>query len=109
MKEVEFSVPSGCDLGSAERLIEAVCLRRGLQVTMKGSLATFPGSIHWHYKNQSQKGTLELTLHVPSGRIWAQVQNGRRAEWIDLELPGLQRAIERELRQSLAQAAADER
>lgn len=98
MKEVEFSVPPECDLRSAERLIEAVCSERGLLMTMKGSLRMFPGSVHWHYKNQSQRGTLELTLYVAGGRIWAQVQNGRKAGWIDVELPALQKTIETELR-----------
>jgi hypothetical protein len=72
MLEVEFSVPRKCDLKAAERLIEGVCTRRGLQIAMKGSQSKFPGCIHWHFKREKQKGTLELTLfpHVTgdSGR-----------------------------------------
>lgn len=98
MKEVEFCVPKQCDLTRVESLIERVCADRGLLIGMKGSLASYPGSIHWHFKNQKQKGTLEITLHASERRIWAQVQDGRKADWIDKELPGLQSAIEEKLR-----------
>jgi hypothetical protein len=98
MKEIEFEVPRNCDLSSAAQLIEAVCSRQGLRVAMKGSLSTYPGCVHWHYKNQDQKGTLELTLYVPDKRIWAKIQEGRKAPWIDTALPPLQRAIEHHLR-----------
>jgi len=98
MKEVEFTVPKNCGLSKARRLIQKVCAQRGLQLAMKGTLASYPGSTHWHFKQPNQKGTLELTLFQPARRIWARVQDGRRAAWIDAELPRLKRAIERELK-----------
>jgi hypothetical protein len=100
MREVEFSVPHKCDLKLAEHLIEDICARRGLQVAMKGSQATIPGSIHWHYKREKQKGTLELTLFPDRRRLWAKVAKGRKAAWIDLELPQLQREMEKALKAS---------
>jgi hypothetical protein len=108
VREIEFSVPRHCDLSSAGELIERVCSDRGLHVAMKGSLSSYPGSIHWHFKNKKERGTLELTLHLPQRRIWAQVQDGRKAPWIDVELGPLQRAVERELR-SLCSAARSQR
>ena len=98
MKEIEFHIPQQCDLTRAEHLIEQACAGLGLMIGMKGSLASCQGSVHWHYKKNQHKGTLELTLYPKERRIWAQVQNGRRAPWIDIELPPLQRAIEGELR-----------
>jgi hypothetical protein len=98
MREFKFHVPRTCDLGRAERLIERVCNEHGLQLGMKGTQAKFPGSIHWHFKRPRQKGTLELTIFIPERRIWAQVQDGRRAPWIDDELPVLQRTIEKGLK-----------
>ena len=98
MKEFEFHVPKECDLSRAEELIEKAAAEHGLSVGMKGSLAGYPGCIHWHFKNQKQKGTLEITLHTESRRIWAQVQDGRKAQWIDMELPRVRRAIEKDLR-----------
>ena len=98
MQVVEFKVPARCDLRKAERCIEAVCARHGLHAAMKASLAAFPGSIHWHYKNPKEKGTLELTLFPRDRRIWAQVHTGRAAPWIEAVLPKVRRDIERDLR-----------
>jgi hypothetical protein len=98
MREIEFAVPRKCNLERAERLIEEVCSRRGLRAAMKASLASYPGSVHWHYKNGTQKGTLEMTLFTRDRRVWAQVQDGRRAPWINDELPPLRREIERALK-----------
>jgi hypothetical protein len=97
MREIDFAVPRDADLGRAERLIEKICARRGLVLAMKGSLSSYPGCVHWHYKRPDQNGTLELTLFARDRRIWAKVQDGRKAPWIDKELPGLQVDIERGL------------
>jgi hypothetical protein len=98
MREIDFAVPQNADLIGAERLLEEICARRGLVLAMKGSLASYPGCVHWHYRRQNQKGTLELTLFAQDRRVWAQVQDGRKAKWIDEELPELHAAIERALR-----------
>lgn len=98
MKEIEFRTPRNCDLTKAEQLIESVCKELGLRQVMKGSLAKYPGCSHWHYKKNEQSGTLELTLFIPGRRIWAKVQAGRQAPWIDLELPRVRSGIESALR-----------
>lgn len=98
MKEVEFAVPKNSDLRQAEKLVEVICARRGLQLAMKGATAAYPGSIHWHFKQPKQKGTLEVSLHIPTRRLWAKILKGRKAPWIDKELPELRRAIESALR-----------
>jgi hypothetical protein len=98
MREIHFVVPRDADLNAAERLIERICAERGLTLAMKGSLASYPGCVHWHYKRQKRKGTLELTLFARDRRVWAKVQDGRKASWIDEELPGLQAAIEGSLK-----------
>lgn len=98
MKEIKFSVPRDCNLSRAPRVIESVCAQRGLELVMKGTAASYPGSIHWHYKQSKQKGTLELTLYPPARRLRAKIQEGRKAPWIDEELPRLRRAIESALR-----------
>jgi hypothetical protein len=102
MREIEFAVPRNADLLGAEQVIERICARRGLILAMKGSLSSYPGCVHWHYKRQKQKGTLELTLFARDRRVWAQVQDGRKAPWIDQELPGLQLDIERALKDGAA-------
>ncbi|HYL35257.1 MAG TPA: hypothetical protein VEV17_05050 [Bryobacteraceae bacterium] len=102
MLEIEFKVPPNFDSAQAERAVEPVCAAHGLHIAMKATLASFPGSIHWHFKNQKEKGTLELTVFPQDRRIWAQIQDGRKAGWIDAMLPKIQRAIERELRRAAA-------
>jgi len=98
MQETEFRVLRECDLSRAEKQIEDACSALGLHVAMKTSLAKHPGSVHWHYKNGKQSGTLELTLLASHRRIWAQEQNRRKAEWIDATLPKVQRSIERAIK-----------
>jgi hypothetical protein len=102
MQEVEFTIPRRCDLANAARLIEEVCSGLGLNLAMKGTLATYPGCVHWHYKKQKEKGTLELTLLPSDKRIWASVHTGRRAPWIEILLPRVQRAVELALRRTVA-------
>jgi hypothetical protein len=65
---------------------------------MKGTLASYPGSTHWHYRKPGQKGTLELTLYIPDRRIWAKIQDSRKAPWINATLPSLRKTIEQQLR-----------
>jgi hypothetical protein len=98
MREIEFAVPRNADLTQAVKLIEAICARHELILAIKGSLAAYPGCVHWHYQRQDEKGTLELTLFAHDRRVWAKIQDGRKAPWIDEELPALQWAIERALR-----------
>jgi hypothetical protein len=98
MREIDFAVPHTADLARAERLIEKICARPGVVLAMKGSPSSYPGCVHWHFQRQKQKGTLELTLFARDRRVWAQVQHGRKAPWIDEELPGLQLDIERALK-----------
>lgn len=98
MEEIEFFVPARCDLGKAEALIERVCAAHGLHAAMKGSLATYPGSVHWHYKQLKETGTLELTLLRGDRRIWAAVHTNRKAAWIEDALPKVKADVERALK-----------
>jgi hypothetical protein len=90
-------VPRNADLTQAIKLIKKICAQHELILAMKGSLAAYPGCIHWHYKRKKQKGTLELTLFARDRRVWAKVQDGGKALGIEEELPALQWAIERAL------------
>jgi len=97
MEQVEFSIPARRDLKKAAALIERICAQHGLQAAMKGTLASYPGSIHWHYKKPNQKGTLELTLLCEERRIWASVHSNRKAPWIEDALMRVRADIERAL------------
>jgi len=99
MQEIDFAVPKRCELVGADRVIETICLQMGLTLTLKGSLAKYPGCIHWHYRNGKLRGTLELTLCATNRRIWAKIQAGRRADWIEEVLPTIRKGIETGLRE----------
>jgi hypothetical protein len=95
--ETDFAMPKDCDVKCVERTVERVCRARGLIVVLKGSRSQYPGSIHWHFKKDRQKGTLELTLSPAKSRLWSKVQAGRKALWIDETLPSLKNQVEAEL------------
>jgi hypothetical protein len=94
MIETEFEMPEICDVRRVERTVERLCRTRGLLMALKGSLSQYPGSIHWHFKKERQKGTLELTLYPAKSRLWSKVQAGRKALWIYETLPELKNGIE---------------
>jgi hypothetical protein len=105
MREVEFQVPHSQHLIHADSAIESSCVAEGLQIGMKGTLASFPGSTHWHFKRPSQRGTLEITVFPRDRRIWAQIQAGRRADWIEPCLEKIKRAVEVKLKESTKPAS----
>jgi hypothetical protein len=98
MTEVEFTVPQSCGLSGAASLIEKAFLGCGLRVSTRATLRSYPGCIHWHVKRGMHPGTLELTLWEAKRRVWASVQDGRRAPWIDEALPQVKHAVETALR-----------
>jgi hypothetical protein len=98
MTEVEFVVPQSCNLSGAAALIEKACRESGLRVSTRATLSSYPGCVHWHVKRGILPGTLEVTLWEAKRRVWASVQDSRRAAWIDEALPQLKDAVETELR-----------
>jgi hypothetical protein len=107
--ETEFEIPKGCDVKCVERTVERLCRTRGLFIALKGSLSQYPGSIHWHFKKDRQKGTLELTLYPAKSRLWSTVQAGRTALWIDKTLPDLKNQVEAELSKRSRQSTKTKR
>jgi hypothetical protein len=103
MQEFKFSVPAHCNLADAAGLIERVYAKHSLIAALKGSLTRYPGSIHWHCRRPNEKGVLELTLWPRGARLWAQVQDGRKAPWIDHLLPQVQAELEQGLRSRSAE------
>ncbi len=55
----------------------------GLTTTLKDTLATYPGSVHWHLKQGRASGVLEITYWPSAQRVWLPVHRNRRAAWID--------------------------
>ena len=101
MIEIELTVPSDCDFKQVASRIDQIILNSQLQITLRGSLASYPGCTHWHTKRENQKGTLEITSFPRDRRVWLKLQSGRNAPWIEPAAAALQKAIERELRGSV--------
>ncbi len=96
MIELDVMVPAGADLAHIEHTVETACADAGLRNTLKGTLASYPDSVHWHYAHGRERGTLEITWWPARQRLWFKVSAGRTAPWLTALLPAL--------RQSLAEA-----
>jgi hypothetical protein len=81
MREIEIEIDAGRVV--SDREIEAAAKELSLVATLKGTLAKYPGSIHWHFKNGRERGALEVTLQPAERRVWVSIQDGRRGEWVE--------------------------
>ena len=95
MLEVELQIPGGVETETVIRVVEHVCASNELTYSLKGTLVSFPGSVHWHFKRGGQKGTLEMTWWESEHRLWFKVANGRTGEWMLESIPQLKEQIEK--------------
>ena len=89
MREIEINIDP---LPTAAQ-VDAAAQQLGLLVTMKASLAKYPGCTHWHLKRATDPGTLEVTLWPQETRLWASIQDGRTGPWIDQAVRDLVEAL----------------
>ena len=97
MIEVELQIPTDAKSDSVINVVEQVCNAYGLTQALKGTLASYPGCIHWHVKNGREKGTLEITWWETANRLWFKVADGRMGKWIDESMGELKKRIESSL------------
>ena len=83
MREIEVPLLQNASLDQADTLVEDCCQALGLRQTLKGTLKQYPGCTHWHYKQGSEKGTLEITLWREQRRLWFKISAGRTGVWIE--------------------------
>ena len=95
MREVEISIPGIDDAAAVIRRVEAVLTSHGLTLRSRGTVKSYPGCTHWHWRNGKQAGTLEITLWPARRRLWFKVQAGRAASWIDQLVPSLKSDLEK--------------
>lgn len=98
MIEMELQIPANASSEIVIEVVEETCMANNLTCALKGTLASYPGCVHWHYRNDKQKGTLEITWWEVENRLWFKVAKGRIGEWIDKVLSKLKKEIERDLR-----------
>jgi hypothetical protein len=79
MIEVELQIPADARNDAVVKIVEQVCDENPLICALKGTLATYPGCIHWHFK-QDKKGTLEISWWESENRLWFKVTKGRVGE-----------------------------
>jgi hypothetical protein len=98
MMEVEVDIPVHTQSVSISRVVEQACASDGLTLTLKGSLAKYPGCIHWHFKKGKERGTLEITWWDQENRLWFKVAAGRTGVWIEETVARLKEQIEHNLK-----------
>jgi hypothetical protein len=94
MVEIDLRMPMIGDAAAVIRRVDSVMASHGLSLAMKGSVKSYPGATHWHWKNGQQPGTLEMTYWPANRRLWLKVQAGRKAKWIGQIIPKLRAAFE---------------
>jgi hypothetical protein len=95
MLEVELQIPDSIESEAVPGMVEQVCASNELTCTLKGTLVSYPGSIHWHFKQSKQSGTLEITWWESEHRLWFKIASGRTSEWILQSIPRLKEQIEK--------------
>ena len=106
MIELDVPVPAEADLAQIEQAVDETVRGAGLRRTLKSTLATYLGSVHWHFAQPRERGTLELTWWPAQRRLWFKVSKGRVAPWIDNLLPQLQNELTTALHAASATALA---
>ena len=77
----EITLQPKYKLGSTD--VEAIWEELELKITRKGSLKSVAENIHWHYKSETKKGTLEITLLLKSGQVVLAYKENRKGDWIE--------------------------
>jgi hypothetical protein len=95
--EIEMAIPATADVSIMVSLIEAQCAAEGLQLMLKGTLAKYPGCIHWHFKRGSERGTLEITWWAKQRRFWFSIQAGRTGAWVEATQERLKKVLTKRL------------
>ena len=94
MREVTIHIANRHAADRIVELVESSCAALGLDRALKGTLKSYPGSIHWHYKKAKARGTLEITWWAAGPRLWIKVAAGRSAGWIEETIPILKERLE---------------
>ncbi len=84
MITIDLPVDPRTEPAQITQRIAAAIAQSGLRITLQGTLAAYPGCLHWHLKQGKEPGTLELTWWPAQRRLWFKVASGRRGAWIEV-------------------------
>lgn len=88
------------------REIEAVIAECKLDITLKSTLSTMKGSIHYHLKKGREAGVLEVTYWPQKSRMFVEIHRNRLAEWNNTAIVPFSEALAHRL-SGVAQLDAD--
>jgi hypothetical protein len=91
VREVYLKLAAGIEPIAA---VDEACERAGLTVTLRGTLAAYPGCVHWHVKKGREAGTLEITWWPKTGQLWFKIADNRNGHWIASAAGEIRRRIE---------------
>jgi hypothetical protein len=97
MKEIELETISIADVSRLEMVVANVASKHDLFPALKCSLAKYPGCVHWHFKRQREKGTIEMTFWPAGRRFWFKMQAGRTGVWMKKIVPLMKTEIETQI------------
>ena len=98
MITADVKLPRSVDLRSVEAIVQKTCKARGLELRMKTSLVSYPGSAHWHYGKGADRGTIEVTFWKGERRLWISVHSNRAGAWTKGEMRELKSDLEKLLK-----------
>jgi len=94
LETAEVRISPSADLAIVEDVVLEACRARGLAVSMKTSLKSYPGSVHWHFKKGAGSGVVEVTFWEAKRRLWINVHSNRASSWTSEEMRGLRKDLE---------------
>lgn len=89
----EIPIAKSVPLARVAQLIEECALAEGLRTALRGTLAQYAGSIHWHFKKGKEAGTLEVTLLNRERRVELSVRANRAGPWTEATLERISAAL----------------
>ncbi len=104
MRTIEIGLAETVSAVDVERALAVTCAEMGLRIGLKSTLASYPGSLHWHLTREDQRGTLEVTFVPQPTRMWIAVHANRQSSWTDEAVARFPVLLQR----SLAQPASEE-
>ena len=107
MQSFDIPLPVDRSTNVLPAAVQQACSAAGLTLTLDGTLKSYPGSRHWHYRRGRERGTLEITFWPAQRRLWLKIAAGRTSAWITELLPSLQAALA-EAGQALPVLVADQ-
>jgi hypothetical protein len=98
LETAEVELPPSGDIRMVAETILRTCKSRGLAASVKTSLKSYPGSVHWHFKKRTGRGVVEVTFWAAKRRLWINVHSNRTGSWTAEEMRGLKADLEKQFR-----------